>query len=65
MTPTAAAVTKRPAEGEEASTDDEASATTEDGDDGSDSDTLAIVALIVGGLGVVLGGLALIRRRTP
>ena len=42
---------------------DEAAATTSDSDDDS-SNALAIVALVVGGLGVILGGLALIRNRS-
>ncbi len=46
----------------ESTEDGEAAAATDDSDDGSDS--LAIVALIVGGLGVILGGLALIRNRS-
>lgn len=47
-----------PAEGEEAAGD---SAAADDGDDGTDA--LTVVALVVGGLGVVLGALALLRRR--
>jgi uncharacterized protein YcnI len=50
------------AEAEEAATDGEQAASpSEDSDD--DSNALAVVALVVGGVGVVLGGLALIRRR--
>jgi uncharacterized protein YcnI len=53
---------------EEASTggatgEDAAAAASSDSDDGS-SNALSIVALVVGGLGVILGGLALIRGRS-
>jgi periplasmic copper chaperone A len=49
-----------------ADSDDEASATKDDSDshDDSSSDTLAIVAIVVAGLGVILGGVALARTRT-
>jgi uncharacterized protein YcnI len=51
---------------QEAATDDaDAAATAADADDDSgDGNGLAIVALVVGGVGVLLGGLALIRRRS-
>jgi uncharacterized protein YcnI len=42
----------------------EGAATATDADDDGGSDALAIVALVVGGLGVVLGALALVRGRT-
>jgi periplasmic copper chaperone A len=56
---------------DEAASEDEGSgseeaAESDDGDDDSGSDTLAIVALIVGGLGLIAGGTALVMsRRRP
>ena len=47
----------------EATEGGEAAGDADDSDDGG-SDSLAIVALVVGGLGVILGGLALIRNRS-
>jgi uncharacterized protein YcnI len=45
---------------------DEAAESDDDGDDGGGSDALAIVALIVGGLGLIAGGTALVmNRRRP
>ncbi|GIU90105.1 MAG: hypothetical protein KatS3mg010_1204 [Acidimicrobiia bacterium] len=58
------AAAAEPAEGGEAAEGDEAAgepAAADDGDDGTDA--LTVVALVVGGLGVVLGALALVRRR--
>ena len=56
-----AASGEKPASTTSSSTDEEKSSSDESGND--DSKTLSIIALIVGGLGLVLGGFALSRAR--